>query len=299
MALRVRGETVDEITGAVTTMRGQNARVRRRRTPIDVVGTGGDASGSPSIFRPARPSSSQAPACRSPSMAIARYRRSRARRMCWRRSASRSKWTPTRSALHRRGRHRLHVRAGASSCHEDMSARRASSSAPARIFNLLGPLSNPAGRQAPDDRHILQALGRADGAGAEESRLRRASGWCTARTASTKSPHPARPVSPRLRTARSGPSRSRPKMPARRARARSLARRRCRAQRKGIARRSQGQAGPFPRCRDSQRGGSAHCCRARPKDLKHGAMLAAKSIETGEAEGRLDRLIAVSNAVEA
>ena len=37
----------------------------------------------------------------------------------------------------------------------------------------------------------------------------------------------------------------------------------------------------------------------KAKDLKHGAMLAAKSIETGEAEGRLDRLIAVSNAVEA
>jgi anthranilate phosphoribosyltransferase len=35
------------------------------------------------------------------------------------------------------------------------------------------------------------------------------------------------------------------------------------------------------------------------KDLKQGAAVAAKSIETGEAEGRLDRLIAVSNAVEA
>jgi anthranilate phosphoribosyltransferase len=37
----------------------------------------------------------------------------------------------------------------------------------------------------------------------------------------------------------------------------------------------------------------------KAKDLKQGATLAAKSIETGEAEGRLDRLIAVSNAVEA
>ena len=35
------------------------------------------------------------------------------------------------------------------------------------------------------------------------------------------------------------------------------------------------------------------------KDLKQGAALAAKSIETGEAEGRLERLISVSNAVEA
>ena len=35
------------------------------------------------------------------------------------------------------------------------------------------------------------------------------------------------------------------------------------------------------------------------KNLKQGAAVAAKSIDTGEAEGRLDRLIAVSNAVEA
>jgi anthranilate phosphoribosyltransferase len=34
----------------------------------------------------------------------------------------------------------------------------------------------------------------------------------------------------------------------------------------------------------------------KAKDLKQGAALAAKSIESGEAEGRLDRLIAVSNA---
>jgi anthranilate phosphoribosyltransferase len=37
----------------------------------------------------------------------------------------------------------------------------------------------------------------------------------------------------------------------------------------------------------------------KAKDLKEGAALAAKSIDSGEAEGRLDRLIAVSNAVEA
>ena len=37
----------------------------------------------------------------------------------------------------------------------------------------------------------------------------------------------------------------------------------------------------------------------KAKDLKQGATLAAKSIELGEAEGRLDRLIAVSNATEA
>ena len=64
------------------------------------------------------------------------------------------------------------------------------------IFNLLGPLSNPASRQAPDDRHVLEALGRADGAGAEQSRLRERSGSCTAPTGSTRSPRRARPAWP-------------------------------------------------------------------------------------------------------
>ncbi|HEY1311722.1 MAG TPA: anthranilate phosphoribosyltransferase, partial [Pseudolabrys sp.] len=37
----------------------------------------------------------------------------------------------------------------------------------------------------------------------------------------------------------------------------------------------------------------------KAKDLKEGAALAAKSIDSGEAKGRLDRLIAVSCSVEA
>ena len=49
MALRVRGETVDEITGAVTTMRAKMLGVKAPANAIDVVGTGGDASGSYNI----------------------------------------------------------------------------------------------------------------------------------------------------------------------------------------------------------------------------------------------------------
>ena len=56
MALRVRGETVDEITGAVTAMRDKMLRVR-------------------------------APACRSPSTATAPCRRNPAPPMCWALSA--------------------------------------------------------------------------------------------------------------------------------------------------------------------------------------------------------------------
>jgi anthranilate phosphoribosyltransferase len=49
MGLRVRGETVDEITGAVTTMRAKMLTVAAPEDAIDVVGTGGDASGSYNI----------------------------------------------------------------------------------------------------------------------------------------------------------------------------------------------------------------------------------------------------------
>jgi anthranilate phosphoribosyltransferase len=44
MALRVRGETVEEITGAVRAMRSRMLRVAAPEAAIDVVGTGGDAS---------------------------------------------------------------------------------------------------------------------------------------------------------------------------------------------------------------------------------------------------------------
>ena len=46
MALRVRGESVAEITGAVATMRDKMLRVEAPDHAVDIVGTGGDASGS-------------------------------------------------------------------------------------------------------------------------------------------------------------------------------------------------------------------------------------------------------------
>ena len=46
MALRVRGETVDEIIGAVSAMRAKMLRVNAPANAIDIVGTGGDNSGS-------------------------------------------------------------------------------------------------------------------------------------------------------------------------------------------------------------------------------------------------------------
>lgn len=49
MALRVRGETVDEITGAVRTMRAMALKVDAPADAIDTCGTGGDASGTYNI----------------------------------------------------------------------------------------------------------------------------------------------------------------------------------------------------------------------------------------------------------
>jgi len=49
MALRVRGETVEEITGAVATMRNKMLRVDAPEGAIDIVGTGGTQTGTYSI----------------------------------------------------------------------------------------------------------------------------------------------------------------------------------------------------------------------------------------------------------
>jgi anthranilate phosphoribosyltransferase len=49
MALRVRGESIAEVTGAVATMRSKMLTVDAPENAIDIVGTGGDSSGSYNI----------------------------------------------------------------------------------------------------------------------------------------------------------------------------------------------------------------------------------------------------------
>ena len=49
MALRLRGETIDEITGAAATMRAKMNRITAPENAMDIVGTGGDAHGTHNI----------------------------------------------------------------------------------------------------------------------------------------------------------------------------------------------------------------------------------------------------------
>ena len=206
MALRVRGETVDEITGAVAAMRSKMLRVKapRRR-------------GRRRRHRRRRLRLGQ----RLDLRVVHRGRRRRARRQARQSRAVVAFGRSRRAGLARRqdrpharagrplrpgSRHRLHVRASAPSRDEE---RRPDPGRTRHAHDLqpAWPAVQSGRRQAADGRRILAAMGAAAGAGAEEPRRRIASGWCTAPTGSTRSPSPARPSSPRSRTAISAASR--------------------------------------------------------------------------------------------
>jgi anthranilate phosphoribosyltransferase len=144
MALRVRGEAVDEIVGAVSALRGRMIRVEAPAGAIDIVGTGGDHSGSYNISTLA---AMIVAACGVP---VAKHGN--------RAASSRSGAADVLAALDVRlgldpeGLERCLADAGlcfmfAQSHHASMRHV-----APVRVelgtrtlFNLIGPLSNPAG----------------------------------------------------------------------------------------------------------------------------------------------------------
>jgi len=76
MALRVRGETVAEITGAARAMRAKMLTIEAPEGAVDTCGTGGDATGSFNI------STGGSAACRSPSTATGHCRPRPARPTC-------------------------------------------------------------------------------------------------------------------------------------------------------------------------------------------------------------------------
>lgn len=144
MALRVRGESVDEIAGAVGAMRGKMLKVRAPTDAIDIVGTGGDSSGSYNVSTlaaiiaaacgvPVAKHGNRAASSRSgaadvlTALGVKVGLDAAATERCIREAGVGFMFAPTH---HASMRHVAPVRT-------ELGTR--------TIFNLLGPLSNPAG----------------------------------------------------------------------------------------------------------------------------------------------------------
>ncbi|HVQ81503.1 MAG: anthranilate phosphoribosyltransferase [Pseudolabrys sp.] len=297
MALRVRGETVEEITGAVTTMRAKMLGVKAPADAVDVVGTGGDASGSFNI------STCAAFIVAGAGVPVAKHGN--------RALSSRSGAADVLQALGVK----IELNADqVGTCIRDAGIGFMFAPAhhpamknvgPTRvelgtrtIFNLLGPLSNPArvkrqmvgtfSKQWVEPMaQVLKNLG-------SESIwvVHGSDGLDEITTAGLTTV--AALENGMIRTFEVGPEDA------------GLSRAKPEALRGGDAEHNaralldvlKGMPSPF---RDIAilNAAAALIVAGKAKDLKQGAMLAAKSIEAGEAEGRLDRLIAVSNSVEA
>mgnify|MGYP003693806337 CR=1 FL=1 len=206
MALRVRGETVDEITGAVAAMRSKMLRVTAPPDAVDVVGTGGDGSGSVNV------STCASFIVAGVGVPVAKHGN--------RALSSRSGAADVLASLgvkidltpEQVGRCVQEAGIGfmfAPAHHPAMK-----NVGPTRVelahphhLQSAGAAVQPRRRQAADGRRVLAAMGAAAGAGAEESRLGSRRGWCTAPMGSMRSPSPVRPSSQASRTARSAPSR--------------------------------------------------------------------------------------------
>ena len=252
MALRVRGETVEEITGAVTAMREKMLRVTAPADAIDVVGTGGDASGSYNI------STCAAFIVAGAGVPVAKHGN--------RALSSRSGAADVLGALGVKIElapedvARCIDEAGIGFMFAPAHHPAMKNVGPTRvelgtrtIFNLLGPLSNPAGvkrqmvgvfsRQWVEPlAQVLKNLGFRERVG--RTRLRRARRDHDLRL------HPCRRAGERRRTQlRDYAGRCRPAA----RQARSVARRRRRTERAGAARRAQGQERRIPRRRHAQR----------------------------------------------
>ncbi len=294
MALRVRGETVDEITGAVTTMRAKMTGVSAPPDAIDVVGTGGDASGSYNISTcaalivagagvPVAKHGNRALSSRSGAADVLAALGVRidlapdAIAHCIREAGIGFMFAP---AHHPAMKHVGPTRV-------ELGTR--------TIFNLLGPLSNPAGvkRQMVGvfSRQWIEPLAKVLGKlGSERAFVVHGSdGLDEITTAGPTSI--ASLENGAVRTFEISPEDvGLAKVPRAQLRGGDAE-----ANAKSLLAVLKGEKGPF---RDVAmfNAAAALVVAGRAKDFAGGMALARTSLDSGEAEGRLDRLIAVSNA---
>ncbi len=297
MGLRVRGETVDEITGAVTTMRAKMLGVKAPPDAIDVVGTGGDASGSYNI------STCAAFIVAGAGVPVAKHGN--------RALSSKSGAADVLQALGVK----IDLNAQqVGTCIRDVGVGFMFAPAhhpamknvgPTRvelgtrtIFNLLGPLSNPAGvrRQMVGtfSKHWVEPMAQVlKNLGSEAVWVVHGSDGLDEITTSGPTSVAALEHG-RIRTFEIAPEDV------------GLPRTKREALRGDDAEHNaqalldvlKGKAGAFRDIAILNAAG-ALVVAGKAKDLKNAAGLARKSIDSGEAEGKLDRLIAVSNAAEA
>ncbi len=294
MALRVRGETVEEITGAVSTMRAKMLPVDAPKGAIDVVGTGGDASGSYNI------STCAAFIVAGAGVPVAKHGN--------RALSSRSGAADVLGALGVRvdldpsAITTCISEAGIGFMFAPMHHPAMKNVGPTRvelgtrtIFNLLGPLSNPAGvkRQMVGvfSKHWVEPIAQVlKNLGTERAYVVHGSDGLDEITTSGPSSVAAL-KNGSVRTFEITPEEV------------GLAKAKPEALRGGDADENatalkavlEGKKGPY---RDVAvfNAAAALVVSGKAQDLKGGVALAQKSIDSGEAEGRLDRLIAVSNA---
>jgi anthranilate phosphoribosyltransferase len=294
MALRVRGETVDEITGAVSTMRAKMQRVAAPPDAVDVVGTGGDASGSFNV------STCAALIVAGAGVPVAKH----GNRALSSRSGSADVLGALGVKIDLRPDEitRCIYEAGigfmfAPAHHpatKNVAATRVELGT-RTIFNLLGPLSNPASVK----RQMIGAFSRQwiepmaqvlKNLGSECVWVAHGSDGLDEITTSGPT-HIAALENGSVRTFDISPE------DVGIARAKSEMLRGGDAETNAAALLSvlEGEKGPY---RDIAviNASAALVVAGRAKDLKEGAALAAKSLDSGAAKGRLDRLIAVSNA---
>jgi len=294
MGLRVRGETVDEITGAVTTMRAKMLKVDAPPDAIDVVGTGGDASGSYNISTCAAfiVAGAEVPVAKHGNRAL----------------SSRSGAADVLGALGVRidlapeAISRCIEEAGIGFMFAPAHHPAMKHVGPTRvelatrtIFNLLGPLSNPAGvkRQMVGvfSRQWVEPLARVlKNLGAERAYVVHGSDGLdeitTCGPTSVAALENGSITTFEITPEEAGLAKAKPE---------ALRGGDAEANAAALIAVLKGTKGPF---RDIAvlNAAAALVVAERAKTIKEGVVLAAKSLDSGEAEGRLDRLIHVSNA---